>query len=228
VGIFGGSFDPVHNGHLRLAEEAADALGLTQVRWVPSGKPGHRDAAIASAQDRLALLRLALADNERFVLDDGEFRIAEATYTVNTLLRIRGEVGDKRPLVLLIGADQFLVLPTWREWTRLFDLAHIGVAERPGHVIDPARLPPDLAAELTRRGLKYHGRNGAGAAGPNAVGTEPARRILRFPLTALDISSTAIRAAIAAGRSARYLLPETVFDYIQAGGLYGNKTRGQP
>ena len=207
LGVFGGSFDPVHNGHLRLAEEARQTLDLAYVRWVPSGQPGHRDAAIAPSQQRLAMLRLALADNERFVLDDGEFRITEPTFTVNSLARIRREVGDALPLVLLIGADQFLALDTWREWTRLFDLAHIAVAERPGHPVDPARLPVAVAGELTRRGRDH-------------IGSDPSGGIVRFPLTALAISSSGIRAETAAGRSARYLLPETVFDYIQAQGLY--------
>jgi nicotinate-nucleotide adenylyltransferase len=192
---------------LRLAEEALEALGLALVRWVPTGQPGHRGQAVASAADRLAMLRAALAGHPGFGLDDGEFHIDGPTYTVNTLARLRGELGGRRPLAFLIGADQFLALETWKDWPHLFDLAHIAVAERPGHAVDPGRLPPALAKELARR------------AAPRLPG-QPAGAIVRFAMTALDISSTAVRGLAASGRSARYLVPETVWNYIQSHRLY--------
>ena len=184
------------------------ALGLSYVRWVPTGKPGHRGDAVAGQTDRLAMLRLALANHAGFVLDDGEFRIDGPTYTVNTLARIRRE-GSDGPLVLLIGADQFLALETWKDWTHLFNLAHIGVAERPGHVIDVARLAPALAKEWAARRS-------------NSLPARPAGAIVRFSMTALDISSTAIRGHITAGRSARYLLPDAVWEYMISNKLYLN------
>ena len=197
----------MHSAHLRLAEEAREHLGLQYVRWVPSGQPGHRGAPIASAADRLSMLRAALANHAEFVGDDGEFRSKEPTYTVNTLARIRRETGAETPLVLIIGGDQFLGLETWKDWRHLFDLAHIAVAERPGHAIDTARLTSQLAAEYASR-----------AAG--SVSAQPAGTIIRFPMAALDISSTAVRQLIASGRSPRYLLPEYVLEYIHARHLY--------
>jgi len=183
------------------------------VRWVPTGKPGHRGDAVADQAERLAMLRLALADHPGFVLDDGEFRIDGPTYTVNTLARVRRETGDT-PLVLLIGADQFLALETWKDWTHLFDLAHVAVAERPGHAIDAARLTPALAKEWAARQT-------------TALPGRPAGAIVRFSMTALDISSTAIRAHLAAGRSARYLLPEAVWEYVVSQKLYAPTHQGE-
>lgn len=153
------------------------------------------------------MLRAALANHAGFVLDDGEFRIGEPTFTVNTLQRIRREVGDETPLVLIIGADQFLALETWRAWLQLFELAHIGVAERPGHGMDAARLSAALAAQLTARQASH-------------IGHKPSGSVVRFAMTALDISSTLIRERIAAGRSPRYLLPEAVLGYIKSRHLY--------
>ena len=153
------------------------------------------------------MLRAALANHERFVLDDGEFRSSEPTYTVNTLARIRRETGADVPLVLIIGGDQFLALETWKDWRKLFDMAHIAVAERPGHSIDPARLTSQLAAEFSARSA-------------DSVNAQPAGSIIRFPMAALEISSSAIRQLIASGHSPRYLLPEPVLEYIQTRHLY--------
>jgi nicotinate-nucleotide adenylyltransferase len=155
------------------------------VRWVPSGQPGHRGAPIASAADRLSMLRAALANHAR----------------------IRRDTGAETPLVLIIGGDQFLGLETWKDWRHLFDLAHIAVAERPGHAIDTAHLTLQLAAEYASRAA-------------DSVSAQPAGTIIRFPMAALDISSTAVRQLIASGRSPRYLLPESVLEYIHARHLY--------
>ena len=197
----------MHNAHLRLAEEAREYLALQQVRWVPSGQPGHRGAPVANSTDRLTMLRAALVNHADFVLDDGEFRSTEPTYTVNTLARIRRDTGAETPLVLIIGGDQFLGLETWKDWRRLFDLAHIAVAERPGHVIDTARLTSQLAAEYASRAAK-------------SVGAQPAGTIIRFPMAALDVSSTAIRHLLPSGSSPRYLLPDPVLEYIRTRHLY--------
>lgn len=153
------------------------------------------------------MLRAALANHEHFVLDDGEFRSSTPTYTVNTLARIRRETGTDVPLVLIIGGDQFLAFETWKDWRKLFDMAHIAVAERPGHSVDPARLTPQLAAEYSARSA-------------DGVNSQPAGSIIRFPMAALEISSSAIRQLIASGRSPRYLLPEPVLEYIHTRHLY--------
>lgn len=211
LGVFGGTFDPVHLGHLRLAEEAADSLGLDSVRWIPAGQPAHRahtgKAPQVSAAQRLEMVRLAIAGNPRFTLDGAEVDAAAPSYTVPTLERLRADptVGAARPLVLLLGADAFAGLPGWHRWEALFDLAHIAVAHRPGFPINAAGLPPALR-EI------YRARR---AESPAALGAAPAGRIVAFAMTQLAVSATQIRALLANGRSPRYLLPDAVIAYIQ-------------
>ena len=207
IGVFGGTFDPVHLAHLRLAKAAREQLSLGVVRWVPSGLPGHRAAPVATADQRLAMLRLALAGDPDTTLDSADLLSGSPTYTVNTLTRLRGELGTKVPLALIIGSDQFVALHTWHEWQRLFDLAHIAVAERPGHAIEAARLAPALAAHWPARRAA-------------AIAAQPCGSIVTFPMTPMDISSTAIREAVAAQRDARHLLPDNVLAYILSQRLY--------
>ena len=130
LGIFGGTFDPVHFGHLRLAGEAIAQLGLSGVRWIPAGQPRHREPPRVAAVDRLQMVRLALAGDPRFSVDAAEVESGEASYTVPTLERLRAEFGPRRSLVLL-GADAYAGLPTWHRWRELFSLAHIAVTLRP-------------------------------------------------------------------------------------------------
>jgi nicotinate-nucleotide adenylyltransferase len=209
VGVMGGTFDPVHFGHLRLAQEAACLLDLEQVRWIPAGQPWHRAGPLASAVQRLHMVRLAIAGNARFSLDDAEIRQTTPSYTVETLIRLREELGPDRPLVLLLGADSFGKLDSWKRWPELFGLAHIFVAHRPGHDFTPVNIAPALSAEWRRR---------TGA--PDKVQTQAAGTVVTCGTTALDISATAIRTHLAQGRSPRYLLPGAVLDYIEAQCLY--------
>lgn len=209
IGLLGGTFDPVHFAHLRLAEEALEQLPLGSVRWIPSGQPGHRGAPAAGVEHRLAMLRLAIAAESRFTLDDADARSTASTFTVNTLTRLRAVLGSEIPLVLIIGADQLLALDTWREWKRLFGLAHIAVAERPRFEVRPGAFTGDLGLEYARR-----------SAAPAGLATAPAGAIAAFRMTPLDISARAIRGDIAAGRSPRYLLPDAVLDYIGSHRLY--------
>lgn len=212
IGILGGTFDPVHYGHLRLAQEAGDRLRLEQVRFIPSGTPPHRGAPGVSAAERLAMVGLAIGGNPLFAADDRELKRAGPGYTVDTLAELRGEFGASRPLCLLLGADAFLELATWSRWHALFDLAHIVVAHRPGFPVDSwqERMPQPLAREYSARRMQQ----------PLAVHLAPAGGIVVTPTTALDISATLIRDAIRAGASPRYLLPDAVLDYIQANKLY--------
>ena len=212
LGIFGGTFDPVHLGHLRLAEEATEQLGLAGVRWIPAGRPAHRGPPSVAAASRLAMVRLAIAGNPRFSLDDAEVASTQPSYTVPTLERLRGEgeLPAGQALVLLVGADAFAGLPTWHDWQRLFELAHIAVAHRPGFPIDPGQLPQPLA-EIFRERF---------SPSPAALGRAPAGSIVSFAMTPLAISATQIRALLGEGRSARYLLPDSVLDYIRREHLY--------
>lgn len=210
LGILGGTFDPIHAGHLRLAEEACDQLGLAAVRWLPAGQPTHRHPPASSATHRLEMVRIAIAGNPRFHLDDHEAHSTAPSYTVPTLQRLRATPGVASSLVLLLGADAFLGLESWHCWRELFALAHIAVATRPGTTIESTALSPALSAEFAARKVTT----------PAAFQTAPAGHILSFPFTALDISATQLRAQLKTGHSPRYLLPDPVLDYIFSHHLY--------
>jgi nicotinate-nucleotide adenylyltransferase len=132
IGILGGSFDPVHNAHLAIARTALEKLGLAKILWIPSGTPPHRAAPAAAGVHRAAMVRLAIAGEPRFVLDERELRKAAPGYTVETLEDLHAELGKDAGLVLLIGADQHARLSTWHRWQDLFSLARIAVFARPG------------------------------------------------------------------------------------------------
>lgn len=196
IAILGGTFDPVHNGHLRVAWEAGEALDA-DVRLMPANVPPHRSPPVATAAERVALLRAALAGQSRLQLDERELRRAERSYTVETLREMRIEFGLARPLVLLIGADAFAGLPTWHEWRALFNLAHIAVLTRPGHGLD---LPAELDAEIAPRRAVARQELHASAAG----------KVFSLPVTPLEISASAVRTLLTAGREPRWLVPDAL------------------
>ncbi|ATE62269.1 nicotinate-nucleotide adenylyltransferase [Thauera sinica] len=214
LGLLGGTFDPIHLGHLRLAEEAREALGLERVRLIPAGLPPHRGLPGSTADDRLAMTHLAVAGNPGLEVDDGEVRAAQKSYTVLTLERLRTELGGQRPLVLILGADAFQGLPSWHRWTELFELAHIAVANRPGYAPHGRRWPAVLSPELDAacRGRMTND--------PAALRHQPAGRVVPFDMTPLAISASLIRDLLRGSHSARYLLPDTVLDYIDLHDLY--------
>lgn len=214
LGLLGGTFDPIHLGHLRLAEEAREALALDAVRIVPAGQPPHRDTPRSTADDRLAMARLAVAGNPGLEIDDGEVRAQQKSYTVLTLERLRAEFGPGRPLVLILGADAFQGLPGWHRWEALFDLAHIAIANRPGYAPHGRRWPATLSAELDAACRDRQTTD------PAALRATPAGRVIPFDMTPLAISASQIRDLIRTGTSARYLLPDSVLDYIDLHHLY--------
>lgn len=209
IGVFGGTFDPIHFGHLRLAEEMADALDLDRVLFIPAGQPPHREMPRTAASHRLEMVRRAIAGNPRFVADVREVRRPDPSYTVDTLIALRAEVGEAQPLWLLLGADAFLGLPGWHDWRRLFDLANITVAARPGaRLLHADAIMEPLKSEVVRRQVS------------DASPTQPAGAVLLRATPPLDISATAIRDTLARRGSARYLLPDAVLDYIHEHRLY--------
>ena len=214
LGVLGGTFDPIHTGHLRLAEEAREALGLASVRLIPAGQPPHRGEPGSTAEDRLAMAQLAAAGNPGFRVDDGEVRARQKSYTVFTLERLRAELGPQRPLVLILGADAFAGLPSWHRWSDLFALAHIAVANRPGYAPHGRRWPATLSPELDAACAGRH------TADPADLRRAPAGRVVPFDMTPLAISASLIRDLVRNGHSARYLLPESVLDYIAVHHLY--------
>jgi nicotinate-nucleotide adenylyltransferase len=196
IAILGGTFDPVHLGHLRVAWEAAEALDA-QVRLMPARLPPHRPAPVADAQQRVAMLELALAGQDRLVLDTRELRRGGPSYTVDTLRELRAEASAEQPLILLLGADAFAGLTSWHEWHRLFELAHIVVLTRPGHV---APLPVELAAEIAARRVRL----------AEQLHDTPAGKVFDLPVTPLEISASAVRALLASGLEPRWLLPDAL------------------
>lgn len=209
IGVLGGTFDPIHFGHLRLAEEAADNLGLALVHVIPAGDPYHRSAAAASAQHRLAMVGIAVRNNPRLIADGRELTRTGPSYTIDTLESLRAEFGARQPLVLLLGADAFMQMATWQRWQEVFAFAHVCVAERPGYSAWRDALRADLREQLDQRYLP-------GTSLPH----QPAGSVLSFPLRPLDISASGIRALFQGGRSARYLLPSEVVAYIKLHDLY--------
>jgi nicotinate-nucleotide adenylyltransferase len=213
LGLLGGTFDPLHVAHLRLAVEAREALGLAGVCLIPAGAPPLRAVPQCAARDRLAMVEQALTGQPGFSVDPGEVLAAAdspaPSYTVATLERQRRQHGPQRPLVLLMGADAFARLESWHRWRELFALAHIGVATRPGHEIR-------VGAGDTALDVEFKARQGNAA----DLGGAPAGRIVPFAITALEISATAIRERLARGLSVRYLVPDAVLDYIETRQLY--------
>jgi nicotinate-nucleotide adenylyltransferase len=200
--VLGGSFNPVHFGHLRIAEELADALEVESVALLPNGIPPHRDRARISTSQRIDMLRLAIADNPRLRLDLRETRRDGASYMVDTLSELRTEHGADCPLVLALGTDAFAGLASWREPERILALANLIVLTRPDCEVKAPDLPFNEARELA-----------------DLLG-KPAGLVGRLDVTQLDISSSAIRSAQQAGGSMRYLLPRTVREYIELHNLY--------
>ena len=190
VGVRGGTFDPVHNAHLRIAQLALDVLDLAQLLWIPTGAPGYRNRPVATAGDRVAMLELALRGEPRYAIDRRELAPGASGYTVDTLRALRAERGPDARLVLLMGSDQFDKLATWHRWRDLFTLARIAVFARPG-------WSPE-ASDAVR-----------------AAGS-----VERIDMPPLDISATAIRERIARGEDVSALLPPEVLDYISSHHLY--------
>lgn len=209
IGILGGTFDPIHYGHLRLAEEMLELAGLQQIRFIPAGNPPHRDAPQVSAEHRSNMVKLAIAGQPAFILDEREVVKQGKCYTVDTLRELRGELGKDLPLCLLMGGDAFLQLHTWHEWEQILDLAHIVVGYRPGFTLEKSDTAPKLYEHYQKRLCSVDSLSGQAAGG-----------IAELAIPKLEISATLIRARVSDHRTIRYLLPETVANYIYQNHLY--------
>ena len=213
IGILGGTFDPIHYGHLRFAADVRAALDLALVRMIPAGEPPHRAAPFASPEHRLAMTELGCAEFPGLVADGREIRRPGPSYTVVTLQDLHGE-DPTRPLALLLGEDALKGLSSWHRWEQLFTLAHLIVVERPGAQLDAQTLPPPLRMQWERRLTTDASRLSRLLAGA----------ILRVPVAPQPISATAIRAALARGTAGRAevasLLPAAVLAYIDRNQLY--------
>lgn len=209
IAVLGGTFDPVHVGHLRSALEVGDRLAFRKVRLVPSFVPPHRTTPLASAAHRLAMLRCATRDSELLEVDDRELRREGTSYTVDTLREIRAETGE--PVALVVGEDQFRMLNSWFEWRQLPELAHIVVLERPG--VRTRGVDEELTDFAEARWVDD----------PLCLQNKTAGMFCRLRLTQLDVSATLVRKLLSEGRSIEYLVPQSVISYIQQNGLYGTR-----
>jgi nicotinate-nucleotide adenylyltransferase len=209
VGIFGGTFNPVHFGHLRPALELREQLSLQRMLLVPCSIPPHREQPEATAEQRLVMLKHAVASEAALEIDERELHREGPSYMVDTLSSLREELGDT-PICLCLGVDAFLGLTGWHRWQELLELSHIVVAHRPGWHFEPAAMQGELKALLSSRQCQQ----------PKAIHEKPAGHIVLQAVTQLAISSTAIRETISQGRSARYLLPDDVWHYILEQKLY--------
>lgn len=206
IGILGGTFNPVHVGHLRSALEVAEMMGLDELRLVPSARPPHRETPQVSAQDRLAMVRLAVAGEPQLTVDDQELRRERPSYTIETLESLRTELGQQAQVFLLLGWDAYCGLPSWHRWQALLEHCHILVMQRPDADTEAPEALRDVQAARS-------------VADPLALNT-PAGQISFVWQAPLAISATRIRQLLANGRSVRYLVPDAVLAYIQANGLY--------
>jgi nicotinate-nucleotide adenylyltransferase len=217
LGLFGGTFDPVHFGHLRLATELAEAFHLERVVFLPAGLPYHRGReAHATGEQRLTMLKLATARDVRFDVDDRELKREGETYTYDTLAQIRAE-RPAQPLVFLIGSDAFGRIDGWHRSAELFDLAHFAVAVRADDAQwatkGPGAFPRETWPRITLN--------------PRELLSAPSGKVISFAMTPLAISSTALRTLAAEGASIRYLTPDPVADYIRTHRLYSHEPAAQ-
>jgi nicotinate-nucleotide adenylyltransferase len=206
IAVMGGSFDPVHIGHLRVAIEARDLLQVDQLRLIPCGQPAHRDKSIATAAQRLHMLELAVADEQALMVDDREIRKNRLSYSVDTLTDLRAESGQQ-PICLIIGADAYQQLNTWHQWKRLFDLAHLVVVQRPGYTITTSSNVAEYTAQRSTEN-------------PEQLTKQSAGSVYFLQIPALEISSTRIRTLVSEGKSIRYLVPDSVNRWMQQHRVY--------
>ncbi len=206
IGVLGGTFNPVHIGHLRSALEVAEQLGLDELRMIPNARPPHRDAPQVSAQDRLAMVEQAVAGVPLLSVDDRELKRERPSYSIDTLESLRAELAVEDQLFLLLGWDAFCGLPTWHRWEELLDHCHILVLQRPDADSEaPQALRDVLAARSVSDPLAMVG---------------PSGQIAFVWQTPLAVSATQIRNLLASGKSVRFLVPDAVLAYINAHGLY--------
>jgi nicotinate-nucleotide adenylyltransferase len=210
IGILGGTFNPIHFGHLRMAQELADALNFSEVRFIPSANPPHKTAPEVSAEHRAEMVRLAINDNPLFKLDARELERTGASYTIDTLISLQEELGKNTGLCLMMGSDAFLKINMWARWQELLDYCHIILVQRPNLPGQP-KLPEELTALLHDRYTEN----------VDDLTSKTTGYIHMQAITPLEISATKIRENFKLGQTPRYLMPEKVIEYIGSHRLYG-------
>jgi nicotinate-nucleotide adenylyltransferase len=209
IGIYGGTFDPVHFGHLRPALDVHEGIGLEQVRFIPCGQPPHRQQPVASAEQRMAMVSLAVSEQPGFVVDDREISRGGTSYMVDTLASLKQEKPDKK-FCLILGMDAFIEFEQWKRWQEILQMVSLVVTHRPNAEFDSVKTSHALNEYLVN-----HRQDDIDAFLEASAGN-----ILFYPVTQLDISSTMVRNCIRDGKNIRYLLPQVVTDYIRQNGIY--------
>lgn len=209
IGLMGGTFDPIHLGHMRLAWEASTLLGLTQMEIMPCHLPPHRDTPSSDAAHRIEMARLACAETPSFHVNDWEVKKHTASYTVETLQYLRDKTSNDTPLIFVMGMDAFRLFCRWHHWQDILSLCHLWVAHRPGSK-PPEALSDEYALLQKCRAEQPHDLLGSAAGSIHVHNT-----------TALDISATQLREDIQQGFEPRFLLPDSVWRYIKLHQLYG-------
>lgn len=215
LGIFGGTFDPIHLAHLRCAEEAREALSLDQILFIPSASPPHKSGTIASGRDRLAMVRRAVAGNPAFRASSIEIRRSGHSYSIDTLRALRRRFPEPTKFVFLLGVDAFREIGTWKQYEDLFFLADFAVLSRPPHE-HPS--PINLLPVAARRQFCY-------AREHRMLVHTSGNRIVFLDVTSLDISASRIRQRVRRGNSIRYLVPSSVERYLDQHQLYRRGNR---
>lgn len=209
IGVLGGTFDPIHFGHLRTALDVTERLQLAQLRFIPCGEPPHREPPRASAAQRLAMVQAAITAEPRFMADDREIRRGGPSYMVATLESLRHELGPQQSLGLVLGLDAFTALDSWHRWQELIELAHLVVMTRPGWSVE------DIQSRDLQELVRGHRTESREQCHHQATGC-----VIFCPVTQLDISSTGIRRKLQAGEDIRYLLPDDVLTLIEQQHIY--------
>jgi nicotinate-nucleotide adenylyltransferase len=212
IGILGGTFNPIHFGHLRMAQELANSLKLSEVRFVPAANPPHKNKPEVSAQHRASMVQLAIADNPTFQLDTRELERNGASYTIDTLISLRNELGENVSICLIMGSDAFTKLDTWHRWNELMKYCHIILVQRPKQ--QPSAKSEQLSEQMTQFLSEHYTEN------VDDFAEKTAGYIHMQLISAQDISATKIRQNFAEGASNKYLLPDAVLAYVAQHQLY--------
>ena len=219
IGILGGTFNPIHFGHLRPALELVESLRLEHLHLIPCGMPPHREAPHVGAQQRLAMVEAAAAGEPAFVVDDRELRRDGLSYSLDTVQSLREEF-PQQSIALIIGADAFRGFDTWYEWRAILDVAHVVVMQRPELLANLAQAPSPVKTDHPLSNVLQEFVSARLVDSVEALHAADHGCILNQNVTQLDISSTQIRHLIASGRSARYLMPDSVWQHIHEQGYY--------
>ena len=210
IGLFGGTFNPVHLGHLRAAEEIREKFSLSKVFFIPAHVPPHKAHSVAPAQDRFAMVRAAVADNPFFDVSDIELQRHGKSYSVDTIRHFRAEHGSGAELFFIMGSDAFREIQTWRSYPEFFGLCSFIVMSRPGESAEPGKSVPHEFADLFAQSCD----------GNCYEHLDSGNRVYFCRVSLLDISSTGIRQALGLGGSVKYLVPDSVAGYILKYGIY--------